>query len=132
MPNVRPVTASGEAPQVTLTGVPQVPEKTCINGFCAAKLAPTDERLMVGLEEVAVYLYHTSYAAVPPEHTDDGPEVNVALTTVPAVVVQVAPDVKVTALPQRSFAGGAGSCIQILNVARVVGVGNTVVEYILT
>lgn len=92
-----------------------MPEKICINGFCAAKLAPTALRLMEGLAEVAVNLYQTSYLTVPAQAT--GPAVKVALATVPAVVMHDKLEVMLVALPQRSFPGCANDCLHAIKAS---------------
>lgn len=114
-------------PQPALAKEPQVPENTCTLGVCAVKFAPILLSVMVGLVVCAVKLYQTSYSTVP-AHAAAVPAVNVALATVPVVVVQVSPDVKAIALAQRSFAGAGGSCMQILNVPSVAGTGDAVIE----
>ena len=98
-------TAKVVVPQPTLTKAPQVPENTCILGVWAEKLAPTLLSVMVGLVDWAVNLYQTSYLTVPAQAAGTPAAVNVALATVPAVLVQAVPDVRVTALAHKSFAG---------------------------
>ncbi len=73
---------------------------------------------MVGYADAATNLYHTSYTTVP-AHPASVPVVKVAYAMLPAVVVQLLDEVSVTALAQRSLAGG--SVTQILKSPLAIG-----------
>ena len=70
---------------------------------------------MVGSADCATKLYQTSFLLAIPQPMV-GMVVYVALSNVPAVLLQVVPDVNVIAPEQASLAGGSGSVIQRLNV----------------
>lgn len=81
------------------------------------KPLPMPLNVMVGLVVCATKLYQTSLTTVPAQL---GAVIVAALSVeaciLPAVILQVVPEVRRTAPAQLSFAGG-GSVIQILKVA---------------
>jgi len=83
---------------------------------------------MEGLVVCATKRYQTSYLLVP-EQGAGIPVLGVALTTVPATLLQVVEEVSKVALAQSSFTGGNGSCIQISKLPNELGMGFVVVEY---
>jgi hypothetical protein len=68
------------------------------------KFDPTLLRVMVGFPVAATKEYQTSYLAVPLQAAGT-PDDSVALTTVPAVLVQVEEELRAIAFAQLSLAG---------------------------
>jgi hypothetical protein len=99
--------------QLTCARLAQEPDNNCKRAL--VKLAPMELKVIVGLVVCAVNEYHTSYNGVP-QPVGAGIEADkVAPLTLPVLLVQVTPDVRVTAPAQLSLAG-AGSVMQILKV----------------
>src|SRR6478752_7347559 len=94
---------------------PQPPDNNSIPGF--VKPTPRLLNVIVGLADCATNLYHISYVTpAPAQSAVIATPVIVAPYILPAVFTQLVDEVKVTALPQTSLAGG-GSSTQIVNAA---------------
>jgi hypothetical protein len=92
----------------------QVPDNNCKRGVLIS--LPTELKLIVGVVLCATNLYHTSYTTGPVQGAMAVAEL-LARNMLPAVFVQVTPDVNNVEPAQSSFAGGDGCVTQILNVA---------------
>jgi len=106
--NEAPVTQASELSE------PQLPESSLIVVPAAARLTPTLPKVMTGYAEFALNLYQTSDAPAAAQSLGT-PAVPVAFNSVPDVVVHVVEEPMDCALEHRSFPGGPGFVIQILN-----------------
>src|SRR5450432_2910093 len=110
--------------QDTLARPAHEPDNNCMRELM--KLAPNELKVIVGLDVNAVKEYHTSYTGAP-QAGAGMPADKVAPTILPCILVQVVPEVNVTAPAQSSFTG-AGSVTQILNIPATFGLVYTLIR----
>jgi len=101
VPTVRPVGVTEALPQERAARPPQPPENTVNRGLV---IPVKTVRVMVGSVVCAVNLYHTSFLLPVPQASGEIVVYVVAPVMAPAVFVQTADEVSVTAPEHRSFA----------------------------